>query len=205
MKLSGQEKLGAEAGFAVALFFPFAYGLWDFIVRKKFSFIAAIGFVGVLLKGGLGFFKFNNFWFAVNEAAIPTVIGVVLWVSVLVGRPLVGLFLLNDSIMNVDQIKAAINANQRQAEFDSIIKESTYLLVLSFFVSAVLNFVLAYYMLKSPVGTEAFNEEMGIMTAVSFPVIVLCSSSILVVALWRLMRRLKELTGMEYEAMFRQK
>ncbi|MEZ5480117.1 MAG: hypothetical protein R3E95_22340 [Thiolinea sp.] len=51
--LSNEEYLGSKVGFVVALAFPFAYGVYDFIQRRKLNLIAALGLLNVLLTGGL--------------------------------------------------------------------------------------------------------------------------------------------------------
>lgn len=201
-KLSAPAKLGPQTALVCALAFPLLYGIYDYITRRKFSWIAAIGFLGILIKGGLGLLKINIFWFAVNEAAIPALIGIILWVSVLMGRPLVGVFLLNESVVDLEKINSAIASHNAEQTFAKHLKQATYLLILSFAVSAVLNFVLAIYLLKSPVGTEEFNQELGYMTAVSMPIILICSSSIMVVALWRLIKQIQTITGLDLDAIF---
>ncbi len=204
MKLSGTEQLGPEVAFATALSFPLAYGAWDFYSRRKFNFISALGFVSVLVKGGLGLMKLDGFWFAVNEAALPGIFGLALLISAYRGKPLVKMFLLNENLVDVSKIQRALEENNCQQKFEAVLIRSTYLLFLSFLVSAILNFVLAYYMLKSPSGTPEFNEELGRMTALSFPVIMICSSSIMIYALWDMLKQIKSLTGLELEAILKQ-
>ena len=60
-------------------------------------------------------------------------------------------------------------------------------------------------LLKSPPGTAAFNEELGKMTALSYPVIVIPSMIIFALALFYLLRRLSKLTGLSFEEMMGQK
>ena len=43
-KLSAPERLGPALALVVALAFPVGYGLWDFSRRRRFNFIAGIGF-----------------------------------------------------------------------------------------------------------------------------------------------------------------
>ena len=69
----------------------------------------------------------------------------------------------------------------------------------SFLLSSVLNFALAAYIFKSPTGTEAFNEEVGQMTALSFPVIVLPTMVVLFFAMYRLFSAMGECTGLSIE------
>jgi nitrogen fixation/metabolism regulation signal transduction histidine kinase len=77
--------------------------------------------------------------------------------------------------------------------------KTTLVLAISFVISAILNFVLAIWILKSPAGTPEFNAELGRMTALSYPVIVLPSMIVMMVAVWMLIRGLKTLTGLQIE------
>ena len=61
-KLSSPERLGPVYGLVVALVFPLGYGLWDFIQRRQANFISIIGFVSVLLTGGLGLLSIGGVW-----------------------------------------------------------------------------------------------------------------------------------------------
>jgi hypothetical protein len=53
---------------------------------------------------------------------------------------------------------------------------------------------LAKIIVKSPPGTTAFSEELGKMTAWSYPVIVIPSMIVLFTAVWFLFSQLKKLT-----------
>ena len=79
---------------------------------------------------------------------------------------------------------------------------ASWLLAGSFFLSSVLNFVLARLIVRSPAGSAAFNEELGKMTALSYPVIVLPSMAVMMIALWYLFRSIKRLTHMDLEEIF---
>jgi len=72
----------------------------------------------------------------------------------------------------------------------------------SFLLSAVLNYALARYLLKSPPGTEAFNAELGRMNLLSWPVIVLPYMAITMYVLWRLLSGFTQLTGLQLEEVF---
>ncbi len=201
-KLSKPEWLGPVAGLVVALAFPLGYGVWDFIRRRQANFISIIGFVSVLLTGGLGLLKTDNFWFAVKEAAVPTVIGIAVLVSLKSKRPLVHTFLYNDQVIDVPKVDAALAVRNNRPGFERLLVTSSYLLTLSFLVSAVLNYALARYLLKSPAGTPEFNAELGQMQLLSWPVIVLPSMAMTLYALWRLLSGVQKLTGLTLEEVF---
>lgn len=203
--LGKPEYLGPELTLVAALAFPLTYGIWDFYQRRKVNFISGLGFASVLIKGGLGLLKTDNFWFAVNEAALPAIIGVAILLTARSKRPLVKAFLMNDSVMHVERINHALTINQCEKEFSELMRRSTYLMFISFFISAVLNFILAQVILKSPVGTDEFSRELSRMQLVSFPVIMVSCSSIMVYALWKLVKELQRMTGLEFEEIFRTK
>ena len=69
----------------------------------------------------------------------------------------------------------------------------------SFFLSSLLNYILAVSIITSQPGTVEFNEQLGVMTALSFPVIAIPSMLILLGALFYLFRGIKKLTGLQLE------
>ena len=201
-KLSKPEWLGPVAGLVVALAFPLGYGIWDFLRRRQANFISIIGFISVLLTGGLGLMKTDNVWFAVKEAAVPTVIGIAVLVSLKSKRPLVHTFLYNDQVIDVPKVDAALAARNNRPAFERLLVTSSYLLTASFLVSAILNYALARYLLKSPAGTPEFNAELGQMQLLSWPVIVVPSMAMTLYALWRLLAGVRKLTGLTLEEVF---
>jgi intracellular septation protein A len=204
-KLSGPKELGPQWGLIAALAFPLAYSAWDYWQRRTFSFITGIGIVGVVSKGTLGLVQAGHQWIALNEAAVPAVIALALYLSMRMERPLLNELMFNENVMNVAEIQRLIEARQKQEEFAKLLVESTWLLIVSFLISAVLNYGLAVWLLKSPPGTEELNKELGTMNAVSMPVILLCSSSVMVYALWRMIKKLEAMTGLSMEGLFAQK
>jgi hypothetical protein len=202
-KLSTPERLGPVCGLVIALAFPLAYGAWDYIARRQANFISIIGFISVLLTGGLGLLHMDGLWFAVKEAAVPTVIGIAVLVSLKTKKPLVHTMLYNPQVIDVPRVDAALDQRKNRHGFDRLLVTSSYLLTISFLLSAVLNFVLARYLLKSPSGTPAFNAELAKMHLLSWPVIVLPSLAMTLFALWRLLAGLKNLTGLNMDEIFR--
>ncbi len=200
-KASTPDRLGPVWGLIIALAFPVSYGLWDFVQRRQANFISIIGFASVLLTGGLGLMQVDNHWLAVKEAAVPSIIGLAVWGSMFTSRPLVRQFLFNDQAFDTQKIEAALAERGNQSVFDRLLRSSTYWLVASFTLSAVLNYALAKWLLMSPSGSPEFNAELGKMNALSWPVIVIPTMVITVYALWRLISGIKRLSGLEFEEM----
>jgi hypothetical protein len=200
--LSSDRWLGPKLGLIVALAFPLGYGLYDFIARRRWNFISIIGFVSVLLSGGFGLMQVSGFWFAVKDAAIPGIIGVVVLVSMRAKTPLVTELLYNPQVIDVEKVDARLAARGAQPDFARLLRRSTGLLSLAFFVSSALNYGLARHLLVSPPGTAAFNGELAKMHLLSWPVIVVPSTAMMMFVLWRLLGGIKSLTGLELDDIF---
>jgi hypothetical protein len=202
-KLSDLDRLGPIWALVAAFSFPLGYFIWDYIKRGKPNFIAILGFVSVLLSGGFGLFKLDGFWFAVKEAAIPLLIGVVVLGSTWTKKPLIRALLYNDKIIDVEKVRLELEARGHVEAFEKLLVKATWLLAGSFLLSAILNYGLAIYLLTSPAGTPEFNQQLGKMTAMSYPVIVLPCMVIMGLALWVLIKGIKDLTGLDLEAVFK--
>ncbi|MDQ2075554.1 VC0807 family protein [Marinimicrobium sp. ABcell2] len=198
-KFSGEEHLGIKMGIIVALAFPLIYGARDFIIRRKLNIFSALGFVSVMLTGGISLMELDPKYIAIKEAAIPGIIGLLTLISVKTRYPVVKVFLYNDKLLKVDKIAAALRERGNEMAFEKVLQHASYLVAFSFFVSSALNYMLAKFIMVSPPGTVEFNEELGKMTALSFPVIVLPAMIVMASALFFLFRRIRQLTELSLE------
>lgn len=186
----------------VALLFPFAYFFYDYARRREVNFISILGFTGTLLTGGIGLFQLSPFWVAVKEASIPALIAVALIVSRKMGNKI----LFNEKIFDVPAIDAAVDERGTRAGLEKTLRRSSWILVISFVFSAVLNFGLARWIVQTEPSqnADAFNAELGKMMALSWPVIVLPCMIFIFLALWILLSGLKTVTGFPLEKMLKQ-
>ncbi|HUJ43202.1 MAG TPA: VC0807 family protein [Opitutaceae bacterium] len=201
--LSGPRWLGPRWGLLVALAFPLGYGLYDFIVRRRWNFISIIGFASVLISGSFGLLKLGGRWFAAKDAAIPAIIGLAVLASTRAKTPLVNELLYNPQVIDIERVDSALAARGTQAGFSGLMRQSTGLLSLAFFVSAALNYGLARHLLTSPPGTEAFNGQLAEMHWLSLLVIMLPSMAMMMLVLWRLLHGIRALTGLALDDIFR--
>jgi hypothetical protein len=198
-KLSGPHYLGPVWGLVAALAFPIGYGIKDFVINRKINFFSGLGIVSVLLTGGIGILKLPTEYYAIKEAAIPGLIGLIVLFSTKTRFPLVKTFIYNDTILNVEKISTALKEHQKEEAFEKTLRLGSYVLSGSFFLSSTLNYILAEMIVKSPTGTEAFNIEVGKMNALSFPIIALPSMIIMVATLMYIFRSIRVLTGLTFE------
>lgn len=196
--------LEPKVALVVALAFPLGYGLYDAITRRNFNFLSALGFFGTLATGGLGLLKLEPFWFAVKEAVVPTLIGLTVIASQWTKKPLVRSLLFNEQVIDVLRVETALATHHHREAFARLLRNSSWLLAGSFFLSAVLNFALARYLITAMPDTPEFNEQLGKMTWMSWPVIVVPSMAIMMFALWRLLKGLEKLSGLTMDEILRQ-
>jgi hypothetical protein len=198
-KLSGADELGVKWALIVALSFPIIYGLRDLKRSGKFNVFSALGILSISLTGGMALMKLPPEYIIIKEATIPALFAIATLISLKTPYPLVKTFIYNDKILQVDKVSNALNINGTEQEFDKALVNATYLMTLSFVLSSILNYILAKVLLVSAPGTEAFNAELGKMNALSFPVIAVPATIIMMLALFYLFKRIKALTHLELE------
>jgi len=199
MKLSGDAYLGPVNALIVALLFPIGYGSYDFIKNRSMNFISLLGFLSTLLTGGIGLFELDVEWLAIKEAAIPAVIGLVVLISGFWGKPLIAKILLNPVLFNLDLIYQALSNKDKTEEFKIKIQWSNHLLSATFVFSATMNYLLAKWIVVSPAGTAEFNEQLGEMTILSYPVIAIPSMLMMFGIMFYVVRSLMKLTDLTFE------
>lgn len=198
-KLSGDQYLGTKLAIVVALAFPLGYGLRDFVATRKINVFSALGLISILLTGSISLLQLDPQYIAIKEAAIPGLIGLATLISIKTPYPLVKVFLYNDKVLKIDKVGAALREHKAEAAMEKTLRIASHLVAVSFFVSSALNYVLAKIVLVSPPGTVAFNEELGKMTALSYPVIVVPAMLVMGFTLFYLFRGIHKLTGLPLE------
>jgi intracellular septation protein A len=197
MKLSGEKGLGTLGALLLALAFPLFWGLWDGWRRRKLNWLSVLGVVSTLLTGGIGLLALDAQWLAVKEAAVPGLIGIVILISAWTSAPLIRMLVFNATLFDVDRVHKALEERQNVSAFEQQLRTGTILLSGTFFFSAVANYALARYVVHSPAGTPAFNEELGRLTLLSYPIIAIPSMLMMMALMFWLARGAKALTGLE--------
>jgi hypothetical protein len=201
MKLSGAQSLGPLRALLLALAFPLAWGVWDGYKRRRLNWLSVLGVVSTLLTGGIGLLHLEARWLAVKEAAVPLAIGLAVLGSAWTRQPLIRILVFNADLFDVDRVHKALAERGTEPAFEAQLRLGTILLAGTFFFSAVANYVLARWIVTSAAGTEAFNQELGRLTLLSYPVIALPSMVMMMALMLWLARGAKKLTGLELEQM----
>ncbi len=197
MKLSGDQDLGATGALIAALAFPIGWGLYELIKFKKFNFIALLGLISVLLTGGIGLLELDTQWLAIKEAAIPGIIGLAVLISTKTRYPLIKTLLYNPKVMQVEKIEQRLKESNNTQKFEARLLMATYLLGGTFFFSAIMNYILATWIVVSPAGSAKFNEELGQLTLLSYPMIAIPSMLMMMAIFYYLWRTINGLTGLK--------
>ena len=114
-------------------------------------------------------------------------------------RSLIKTLLYNPTIMNVEKIKLKLEQLGNTIAFESRLLKATYLLSSTFFFSATMNYILARWIVTSPAGSTAFNEELGRLTLLSYPVIAIPSMLMMMAIFYYLWRTIHGMTGLKLE------
>jgi hypothetical protein len=199
MKFSGDDDLGASGALITALAFPLIWGLYELIRFNIKNYIALLGLISVLLTGSIGLLQLDTQWLAVKEAAIPGLIGVVVLISARLGYPLIKTLLYNPKVLDTARISQILCERGFDRLFEVRLLNATYMLSGTFFFSALMNYLLATWIVTSPTGSVAFNEELGRLTLVSYPVIVIPSMLMMFAIFYFLWRSIHGLTDLKLE------
>jgi intracellular septation protein A len=186
----------------IALAFPLAYGVYDLVKRRVWNIFSIIGLIGLVATGGIGLLKLSPQWLAVKDAAVPIILGIAVLATLPARRPLIQALLLNPSVVDTVRIDTALDARQSRPAFRVLLRRVTYLVAASFFLHGIVNYILVRHIVKHAAGTPEFTAEVGHLTVLSWPLIILPSGLLVMAALWLLLHGLRKLTGLEIEDMF---
>lgn len=202
--------IGPVKAVILALLLPLGYGVWHFLKTRKGNFFSAIGLVSVLLSGGLTLYLWNKdgtvkpnagLLFGIKEALIPLALGFAILLSHRTGSPLIRVFLYNDSIFDIPKIERRVAEISAQAEYDRLLLGATRLFATSFFLSSLMNLVMAQWFFRgfderAIDALEKFNSIMASINGWGFAVIGVPILIFLFFTLRSLLKGLEKLTGL---------
>ena len=179
--------------FFIALAFPTIYGLYDFIFNKYFNIISVLGFINTLLSGAVVIFELGKTFIVLKEAGFPLLIGLLLLYYKKSTTEFIRV--ITDDILDKKKILEKISENKLKKWYEQIAIRFIY----PFFLSAILNFIITYIIIQSPVGTPEFNEEMGQLIVWGFIGIALPATIAIIIILFLGFKKLKLITKLEID------
>jgi hypothetical protein len=197
--------IGPLWAMVLALLPPLGYGIWHFVKTRKGNVFSA------LLTGGLTLYLWNadgtvkpnaGLLFGIKEASIPLVLAIAILTSHRSESPLIRVFLYNDSIFDIPKIEGRVAQMGVESGYQRLLLQATRFFAGSFVLSALMNLGLALWFFRdfdamSAEALENYNGIVGKLTGWSFAIIGLPVMGILFVILIRLLKGLRELTGMD--------
>ncbi len=197
-QLSEPARLGPFWALVVSLLFPVVFGAWCWWKKAGWNVFSILGFITILLSGGLGLLKLEAFWFALKESAMPLALGAAFPLSHFFGKPLINALVLQPQILNLRAIHAALVAPNQQSEFQSTIMRGSWWIGLAMVGCSVGNFFLAMYLLngKEP-GGEAFVKGIGTLNWASLLVIGIPLCVVMLLVFVWMVRQFQQITGLE--------
>lgn len=197
MRYASEDRLGPVNALLIALAFPFLFGVWEMAKTRKVGWVPILGLVSIGISGGVGLLELPASWIAVKEAMIPGILALAILVSSWIGKPLARVFL--DAIIDKDRIYPILQEQNKMDDYDRRTSVATWMLAGTFVLSAVLNFILARIVVTADGGTQQYTEQLGRMTALSFPVITVPVFIALTASIFYIMSTLSKLTGLEMD------
>ena len=200
--------IGPEYGMAVAVAFPFIYGVVFFFKNKKFNFYSVLGIISVLLTGFITIHVWNedgsikenaDLLFAIKEAAIPLMLGAAMLYSHRTKNPLIDVFFLNPDIFDIKKIEETAKEKNTFNDYLAFRLKLTWMFASSFLLSSLLNFILAMYLLKDANDKESYNLAVGKVMGYGYLVIGIPLMIIMVGCLIYLMKTISIITGLTKE------
>ena len=201
-RFSDNPYLSPTATLVVALLFPVAYGSHQMLIEKTLNFFSVIGFISTLLTGLIGILKLETSWIAIKEAGIPLALGLAVVLSQRTKYPLVRTFL--NEMIDLKKIDKAFEKSKKPDEFETKISLFAFVFGGAYLVSAVLNFILAVVVVTADPGSIEYTQQIGKMTAISYPVIALPMMLITSAGLFVLYRSVRTHTNLSLEEIFYQ-
>lgn len=198
-KFSGDDYLGTTNSILVALAFPIVYGIRDMATRGKVNLFSVLGVFSIVLTGGISLLGLDPRYLAIKEAAVPATFGLATLVSLKTPYPLVKTFIYNDTLLDIPAIDQRLAENGNRQPFERRLTMASLLVAASFFLSSLLNYLLAILIVTAQPGTVEYNEQLGKMTALSFPVIALPATLVMMAAMLYLFSGITRLTGLDIE------
>ena len=198
---------GPRIALVVGLAIPILYGAWDYFSCGRKNWISVLGVVNTALTGVFALSQMTSFWYVVKETSVPFVLGIALVISSYTLRPFISVFV--ESALNLQLIQERLAAQAREAEFVRHLQRSNMFLASSFFISALLNFIIAQHVfrgidaaLPAEQRDQILNEQIARMTWMGYLMISLPLVLLMIFVIRYLLTGIRKITGLTMEEIF---
>jgi hypothetical protein len=165
--------LGSVAAYILAALVPVAWVFIDlFFLTRRFNAITAFTGAGALMSGLLAFWFVDGVLFAVKDTIGIVFSLLIFGVTLLVGRPLVKYFVVQALNPDTPERAAALEELLAGPRVRRSFVAGTLLVVGVYAALAAVNFFLNLNTVVAPFGSEAFNQQVAqvnAITRIAFP------------------------------------
>lgn len=201
--------LSPEMKLVIAIAFPLFYGAFEWWQTKKHNMLSLFGLINVIVTGGFGLLMLEGSWFSIKEASFPLLVGLFVLVSGMKKKPLFGKMMMAPEVFDINKLDEKLKLTNSQSEFDKLILNSNHFLSLSFFISAILNYVIArktFLPINEALSAEQkaniLNEQIALMHQRGFIGIALPSMIMLLGLLFYYFKQVEKITGASIDTFF---
>ena len=193
----------------LALLFPVLYGLYDYFKDGHKNWVSVLGFFNILATGALALTDVEGIWFAVKEGLFPLVIAILAIGSAYANRTAIEMLFFQTGVVDEELIRRAATDAGRVDELKTHLRKSTMLLASSFFISAVLNFIIGstiFVDIDPSLAAEQrqiiLNKQISDMTWMGYVFIALPLMFFMAFIMWYLQKGITQITNLSLENIF---
>ena len=165
--------LGSVAAYILAALVPVAWVFIDlFFLTRRFNAITAFTGAGALMSGLLAFWFVDGVLFAVKDTIGLVFSLLIFGITLLVGRPLVKYFVVQALNPDTPERAAALDELLAEPRVRRSFVAGTLVVVGVYAALAAVNFFLNLNTVVAPFGSEAFNQQVAqvnAITRIAFP------------------------------------
>jgi hypothetical protein len=188
-RFSGPDQLGAITAYVLAAMVPVAWVFVDlFFVTKKFNFITSyVGFTSIV--GGLLTFWFvDGLLFAIKDTTGLLLRALIFGGSILLARPILKYFFIQALNPDTPAKAQALDELFTERSVGRSFVQATWIVVAETALAAVINFYLNLRMVLAAFGTEAFNQQVAQVNAITRVALSVPSLLTFALAMWIMYR-----------------
>ncbi|GAB4109821.1 MAG: hypothetical protein Fur005_07950 [Roseiflexaceae bacterium] len=169
--------LGGPMTYVLAALVPVAWVLIDlFLITRTFNFITSYSGLTAIMQGALAFWFVDGVLFAVKDTAALMVSVLVFGGSILIGKPILTFFFRQVVTPDTPEREASLARITAIPAVRRAFNWGTLVVVAQSSISAAINFYLNLQMVQSSFGSEAFNQEVAsvnAITRIAFPILAI--------------------------------
>lgn len=200
-----------EVKLIIAILFPLLYGAFEWWQTRKHNFLTLLGLINVIITGGFGLLQLGGIWFSLKEATFPLLIGIFVLISGYRKAPFFGKMLMSPEVFNIAKLDEKLKDANKTDEFNNLVIRSNYFLALSFFISSLLNFIIAEQtfvpineLLDAAEKAQILNVQIALMHKRGFLGIAIPSMVMMLGLLMYYFKQVEKITGEGIDSFFHQ-